>query len=263
MRSMNNKSVFAWMLAVCLLAFGCGVPQKRYNGDITRLRKQIDVLEKTNADLFRKSGTLHQRISDCRRDKATCERSLAAIKSQGAALDANLANALKRIRSLEAIAARQRAVFDRLRSALEQLVKAGKLRVAIVRGQFTVMMSDKILFDSGKYAIKQDAEGTLRMVTNILRSVAGRRWQVAGHTDSDGGADYNWRLSGNRALAVTNFMIADGMPEQTISFAGYGKFQPTAPNDSKENKALNRRIELVLIPNLEHLLAPFKNDPKK
>lgn len=262
MRSTKNRTIHTSMIICGLLAVGCGVPQKRYNGDITRLSKQINNLEKTNADLFKKNGTLHQTLSTCQQNKAACERNLSALKSQGAALDANLAKALERIQALETIAAKQRAVFERLRAALDQLVKAGMLKVAIVRGQFTVLMSDKILFDSGRYAIKGEAEATLRTVTNILRSVTGRRWQVAGHTDSDGPADFNWKLSGSRALAVVNYMISEGMPHETISFAGYGEYAPTVGNDTKENKALNRRIEIVLIPDLEQLLSPIATDKK-
>lgn len=228
----------------------CGIAKETYQNDVTRLRKQLDGLETKNSELVGEKGNLDQQLQ-------ACQLELSGMRTQGAKLDQNLARALQRIKKLEAIAAKQRAVFDRLRSQLDALVKAGKLTVSIVRGQFTVQMSDKILFDSGRYAIKPEAEETLIELTRILAGLKGRRWQVAGHTDSDGAVEFNWKLSANRSRAVTLFMIENGMVAEQISFAGYGQFAPAKSNESDEDKAQNRRIEIVLIPDLEVLLAPI------
>jgi len=229
---------------------GCGISKEVYKKDVSALRGQIKGLETTNADLYKQRGKLTQDLSKCTNE-------LSGLRSQGAQMDANLAQALKRIQELQAISAAQQAVFEKLRRELDGLVRAGKLSIAIVRGQFTVQMADKILFDSGKYAIKPEAEEVLVELTRILGGLKGRLWQVAGHTDSDGGAEYNSRLSGNRSRAVLSFMLENGMPPERVSFAGYGEFAPAAANDTPENKALNRRIEIVLIPDLEALLGPL------
>ncbi len=247
------KSVTLAVTGLALAAtVGCAtVSRERYDTDIVGLKKQLKELETKNASLFGDKGTLQGAL-----DRCTSEAN--ALKSSGKALDANLSNALKRIQELENIAAAQKAVFDKLRAQLDGLVQAGKLTVSIVRGQFTVQMADKILFDSGKFEVKDAGKETLVELTRILGSLSGRSWQVSGHTDADGGDDYNWRLSGNRSKAVIEFMIENGMPPDRISFAGYGKHAPAAPNDTPENKALNRRIEIVLIPDLDALLAPFQ-----
>lgn len=239
------------IIALTGLLLGCGIDKEVYHTDLARLKAQIDQLEREKSECNRRFGEMTQA-------RDACHRELAAIKSQGSSLSEGLKKALRRIDELEQIAAKQRAVFDKLRGALDALVKAGKLSIAIVRGQFTVQMADKILFDSGQYVLKAEAEGTLKELTSILASVPSRLYQVAGHTDTDGGTDYNWRLSVNRSLAVLFFMIKEGMPPERISTAGYGEFQPTAPNDTKESKALNRRIEVVLIPDMEEFMAPFK-----
>jgi len=57
---------------------------------------------------------------------------------------------------------------------------------------------------------------------------------------------------------VMDFMIKEGMPPERLSFAGAGEFQPAAANDTPENKAQNRRIEVVLVPDLEALLSPLR-----
>ena len=228
----------------------CGIAKEVYHGDIERLRGQIDGLEAKNTDLISQKGNLDTQLQ-------ACQLELSGLQKQGAKLDQNLSQALGRIKQLEEIAAKQRGVFQKLRNQLDALVKAGKLTVSIVRGQFTVQMSDKILFDSGRFDIKPEAEDTLIELTRILSGLQGRRWQVAGHTDSDGAVEFNWRLSANRSRAVSLFMIANGMEAERISFAGYGQFAPAAPNETDEEKALNRRIEIVLIPDLEALLAPI------
>ena len=70
----------------------------------------------------------------------------------------------------------------------------------------------------------------------------------------------NWELSTARAVEVTKFLIANGMRPQVLAAAGYGEFDPVAPNDSPEHQAQNRRIEIVLQPNLADL--PSLDDAK-
>jgi chemotaxis protein MotB len=84
------------------------------------------------------------------------------------------------------------------------------------------------------------------------------RWQVAGHTDNVGSAKLNWRLSVQRARAVLYVMLQAGMPPEQISTAGFGPYLPVAPNDTPENRAMNRRTELLLVPDLSELLSPIR-----
>ena len=103
---------------------------------------------------------------------------------------------------------------------------------------------------------------TLVEVAQALSALPGRRFQVAGHTDSVGGANGNWKLSAERAWSVTKTLIKAGVSSDSISFAGYGQFQPTASNEDDETRALNRRIEIVLIPDMEEFMTPLLNKPR-
>ncbi len=248
----SRKAQAVLVAGALAVTAGCGIPKEQYDRDVGALEQQIATLEQDRT-------TAEQRAAQCEEGRATCERELRAIRSQGAQLDEGLRRALERIGELEQVAARQQAVFDRLRQSLDALIKAGKLSVAIVRGQFTVQMADKILFDSGSSSLKREAEDTLRELASILGSIPDRRYQIVGHTDSDGDPDFNWRLSGARARSVHQFMVKEGLAPERVSYSGYGQFQPNAPNDTPENKAQNRRIDIVLIPNMEEFMAPIDN----
>ena len=84
-----------------------------------------------------------------------------------------------------------------------------------------------------------------------------RNFQVAGHTDNvpikSKQFRSNWDLSTARAVEVVNFMISAGLDGKRLSAAGYADQSPVAPNDTPENKAKNRRIEITLVPNLDDL----------
>ena len=99
-------------------------------------------------------------------------------------------------------------------------------------------------------------------VTNIPNGIEGRKFQVAGHTDNkpikSGKFRDNWELSAQRALTVTDLMIKTGLDARRLSAAGYADVLPVATNDTDDGRRQNRRIEIVLVPNLEDL--PSIND---
>ena len=94
-------------------------------------------------------------------------------------------------------------------------------------------------------------------MTAVLKDLQNRNFQVAGHTDNipikSAKFRSNWDLSTARAVEVVNFMIVAGMEPKRLSAAGYAAESPVAPNDTPENKAKNRRIEITLVPNLDDL----------
>lgn len=165
-----------------------------------------------------------------------------------------LASSLEKVRLLQAQIDSLQKVFTDLQEKLQSLVQAGNLRIRMIEGRLVLQLPEKILFPSGSFRLKQAGEQAIAKVTFHLKSMP-HRWQVMGHTDSVGNPNYNWRLSSNRALSVLFIMVKNGMSPKQISLSGYGQYQPTAPNDTSENKALNRRTELVLVPDLSSLFT--------
>jgi chemotaxis protein MotB len=164
--------------------------------------------------------------------------------------------ALERVKELEAIAARRKAVFEQIRASLQAMASAGKLKVVMKRGMLVVQMPEAILFDTGKADLKPEGVAAIQEMTAALLTIPDRRFQLSGHTDDRGSEETNWKLSLARAMSVLRVMRSAGMPPQRSSVAGYAWFQPDAPNDTEEGRAQNRRFELVLVPNLEELQLP-------
>ena len=94
-------------------------------------------------------------------------------------------------------------------------------------------------------------------MTQILAGIEGRKFQVTGHTDNipikSARFKSNWELSAQRAVEVTKLMISDGMDAKRLSAAGYADELPVAGNDTDEGRKKNRRIEIVVVPNIEDL----------
>jgi chemotaxis protein MotB len=89
----------------------------------------------------------------------------------------------------------------------------------------------------------------------VLAELDDRRFQVEGHTDNVPIATErfpsNWELSSARALSVVQLLVRGGVAPESLSGAGYGEFQPVASNDDRESRRRNRRIEIVMLPNLD------------
>jgi outer membrane protein OmpA-like peptidoglycan-associated protein len=108
-----------------------------------------------------------------------------------------------------------------------------------------VNMSD-VLFDTGRYTLKPGAREKLAKVSGIILGHPGLKIAVEGHTDSVGGDDYNMKLSENRAGAVRDFLVGQGVSSAIVTSKGFGKTMPVADNATAAGRQQNRRVELVV-----------------
>jgi chemotaxis protein MotB len=168
-------------------------------------------------------------------------------------------NRLEELRRQKLAAEASAAMFRTLVERLRSMIDAGKLQVIVRDGRMLIALPDAVLFDSGKTDVKTDGQGALGQVANVLSTIEDRKFLVAGHTDTNPihtkEFPSNWELSTARAVKVTQFLIARGMRPGVLAAAGYGEFDPVAANDTPEHRAQNRRIEIVLLPNLADLPA--------
>lgn len=112
--------------------------------------------------------------------------------------------------------------------------------------EIKVSISD-ILFDRGSFSIKPSYRQMLESLASVLKQYSEIDIVVEGHTDDTGTREFNLNLSENRARAVANVLIQGGVKQDKVSYRGYGPDKPIVPNDSEENRARNRRVEIKLI----------------
>jgi OmpA-OmpF porin, OOP family len=113
---------------------------------------------------------------------------------------------------------------------------------------FNSLLRGKVFFASGRANLDARSAQSLNSVIAIAKRCPATRVEISGHTDSDGAAAFNQKLSENRAQAVAKYLAGKGISFTRMDAVGYGETQPVAPNDSAANKAKNRRIEFAMTP---------------
>lgn len=250
------------MIAFSLWAVGCG-PSDEQKAAEARVRE----LEAELAEARSARESLEGRIAAILAQNEEMVSRLRALGENVEELEgtrASLEQDLERTRrALTELQARERQAQERLnqfRTMLERLrslIDAGTLTVRIRNGQMVVVLPEAILFDSGRDDLKREAEAPLTQLTNVLKGIQGRSFQVTGHTDNvpirTRRFPSNWELSGARAVTVARFMIEQGLEANRISAAGYADTRPLNDNATDEDRAANRRIEIALQFNLDEL----------
>ena len=181
----------------------------------------------------------------------------------------NLDSAKKRMAELQKAqeqAEKRAQQFRDMVAKFKSMIDAGKLQVEIRNGLMLVKLPDNILFDPGKTDLKPAGQEAIKQVTQILAGIEGRKFQVTGHTDNipikSAKFKSNWELSTQRAVEVVKYMMNAGMDPKRLSAAGYADTLPIADNASDDGRRQNRRIEIVVVPNIEDLPPMDEAAPK-
>lgn len=122
--------------------------------------------------------------------------------------------------------------------------------VDVVRDGDTIRLQapDSITFDVDRAEVKPQFRPVLDQIATSIRQYPGTVVRVEGHTDSTGSAAYNQTLSENRAKSVASYLIGRGVEAPRIQALGYGFSRPIADNATAAGRALNRRVEVLIIP---------------
>jgi chemotaxis protein MotB len=245
------------------------------------LQDQLDTAQKNYMALQSKLVDVQSALDTATADKAALQKQLddgtqliAALKGRlekvGQNVDslvkekgqltqamADQAARLEELRKQKAAAEARAATFRNLVAKLHSMIDSGQLKVVLRNGRMIIALPNDILFDSGSTALKPAGKAALGNVAAVLANVPDRDFLVAGHTDNvpikTELFPSNWELSTRRAVEVVHYLIAQGMSPSVLSAAGYGEFDPIAANDTPEHRAQNRRIEIVLQPNISDL----------
>ncbi|WP_433974062.1 OmpA family protein [Tunturiibacter lichenicola] len=227
--------------------------------EITFARQAVQRAEDARLVTLRKQAAERQQNADNARRDAEAQAQQSQLQAQQAQLDAERARAAQaeadadRARAEAAAAEAQaraananksaadaNAVREKLRSQLNSVLATSESARGLI-----VNMSD-VLFDTGRYTLKPNTQLSLAKVSGILQAYPGLKVQVEGYTDSVGSDQYNQKLSENRADAVRDFLITQGVQTDNITATGYGKSKPVADNATAQGRSQNRRVNLVV-----------------
>ncbi|MBX2951434.1 MAG: OmpA family protein [Leadbetterella sp.] len=126
-----------------------------------------------------------------------------------------------------------------------RLAKGGGMNMLGKKFTDTKIVTHGINFDFNKSTIKPESMGTLNMIKQIMTDNPEIKFEVGGHTDSDGSEGYNLDLSQQRAGAVKSQLVQMGIDASRLTAKGYGQTKPIADNQTLEGKANNRRVEFI------------------
>jgi len=110
-----------------------------------------------------------------------------------------------------------------------------------------VLNMHEILFDFNKSIIKEDMKSNLDLIVDMINKYSIMYIIIIGHTDNVGKEPFNLELSEKRAKAVNDYFVYKGIPQDKISYIGYGSSRPIADNKIEEGRAKNRRVEIKLV----------------
>lgn len=242
---MSLRQAATVVVTAGLLA-GCHPNRKELQAQLDEVRGELEQTQQ-------KVTSLEGKIKQLEAEVLERDTQIAALEKDKQGMEAELAELRDEQNRRKAELQTYRDLFARLK----KLIDAGTIKVSFRNGRMIVELASAVLFDSGKTDLKDNGKAALDQLVEAFQSVADRDLLIAGHTDTDPIKSRkfkdNWDLSAARALEVVGYMIEKGFPSGHIGAAGYGETDPVASNDTEEGKAQNRRIEIILMPNLGEL----------
>lgn len=226
--------------------------QKALNEKIARLQESYNALEKNSNDALQSNMKKNRDL-------------LAELEAKQKALSIEqerLSKSAQRLNELEEMIAAKEAAMRKLKETLSKALNGfeGKgLTVEQKNGKVYVSMENKLLFNSGSWAVSAEGKKAVVELGKVLGENPDIAVLIEGHTDNDpyGGsgpiAD-NWDLSTKRATAIVGILSENkAINKKNLTAAGRGEFSPLATNETAEGKAKNRRIEIILTPRLDEI----------
>lgn len=249
---------------------------KAYEQRIAELEKVIDLLKA-------KSSSKEKELIEANRElQEKCDQAIAGLKSgfdaerqklldeieklksdyekKIATLNRDIINLNSELSDLKELTEKQKKELSRMENQAQDLekqlsdeIQKGEIRLKKYHDRIIINIDDRISFDSGQSELKKNFLPTLEKISKILAQYPEYYIIVEGHTDDvpikTARFRNNWQLSTERALSVLDYLLKNtDLDPRRFSAVGYGEYRPIVSNDTKENRALNRRVDIVVIP---------------
>lgn len=222
---------------------------------ISGLQTNLDKEKQISSEALARVELLNQQIAAMRRQLQTLNAILSDAEAKNRASEAQIADLGKRLNSalaqrVQELTRYRSEFFGRLRQILSQ-----RSDILVVGDRF--VFQAEVLFEKGRAELNAEGQAEMLKLADAVKQLEQEippdiAWvlRVDGHTDIDPIQSpqfrSNWDLSAARAIAVVNFLTANGVSPQHLVAAGFGEFQPIDPGSTEEAKSRNRRIELKL-----------------
>lgn len=261
----------------------------RYKSSLNDCRESIDSTHKAYAlqqselqDAYNKSqkevADLQERIKDLNETKTTLLSRLSDLSVISQTSAENLRRTLESLDTQQKYSMKlneRMRVKDSLNLALVTNLKSSlanvndeDVQIEVRKGVVYISLSDKMLFRSGSHVINKDAKNILSKIARILKDQESLNILVEGHTDTDPIATAsikdNWDLSVLRATSVVRMLQDDFDVDPTrMTAGGRSEYIPKASNDNSSGKSLNRRTEIILLPDLDQFFSLISDSVEK
>lgn len=244
------KKISVVLLSIALASMTACVSKSTHEKQVADLNQQVDASVAAIAKARTENVALTEERNKLQENLITTAKDRGQLKST---LD-DMKKAMDVMRQRQTEQKQRLQEFEDLTKRFKKLTDSGALSVQFIDGKMVVSLGSDVLFPSGSAKLSAAGLESLKEVTTQLTSIPNKRYQIEGHTDNVPIATAtfpsNWDLAAARALNVTRSMIEAGMPAERVSAASFGDTTPRQSNDTVEGKAANRRIAIVVVPDL-------------
>ncbi len=222
---------------------------------VAGLQEQLADMRSTNQDLINTKGNL---TTLTQKGAENLERSLESLKERDLKIT-RLQDALTRKDSVTL------AIVTSLKGSVG--MDDEDIQINVEKGVVYISIADKLLFQSGSYNVTSKAKDILAKVAKVVNSKPDFEAMVEGHTDNvpynKGGVLVdNWDLSVKRATSIVRVLEDLGVNPKQLVAAGRADYVPLVPNDSAENRSINRRTRILVLPKIDQFYEMVEKEMK-
>lgn len=228
------------------LALSACVSSSKHKAIVGDLESQLENERRANQENKAELSSVEQKLMATAKDRGQLQASLDEMKK-----------AMEEMRGRQAEERKRLQEFADLTRRFKRLTDAGTLKVNIIDGKMVVSLGSDLLFPAGSARLSKEGIAAVKEVAAQLNAIPGKRYQVEGHTDNIPIATAtfpsNWELASARAISVLKTMVEGGLEVKRVSAASFADTSPVQGNDTPEGKAANRRVAIVVVPDLSKL----------
>jgi chemotaxis protein MotB len=213
--------------------------------EVARSQRELEELQKRFRDVQSRAHILEEQLAEKGQELERHDRTLLTLRGEKASAEASIDEL--------------RSTYESLIAGLKERIDKQEVTIERFEQEISVTFVDRILFEFGKVAITPEGRTILKKIGETLQTVKGKKLRVVGHTDDRPiRPDYrdkfpsNWELSSARASAVIHYFQEElGLDPTRLEAVGRSFYDPVATNQTPEGRARNRRVEIIIAPELE------------